>query len=88
MHKILKPLFDFCYQFEVKNTKEAQSLGLDWVNKLLLPVVESVLDEFDVKGIVMRIERLEVDLGDVTLQNITYELPYRCLLYTSPSPRD
>ena len=77
MHHILKPLFDFYYNFNVKNTRQTQSQALDWAKRLLLPILEQVLDEFDVQGVVMRIEELKIDLGDVTVQNIESILPER-----------
>ena len=75
MHKIQYPIFDFHFDFEVKDTIETQNQALNWAKDLFLPVIERVLDEFESKNVIIRIDEIALDLGIFTIDNLAYNAP-------------
>ncbi len=75
MHKIQYPIFDFHFQYAVNDTREVQNMTSDLVKNMLLPVVESVLNEFELKGVTVRIEEIALDLGNFTLDTLRSNAP-------------
>jgi hypothetical protein len=58
------------------SAESGESLA-EWLREALLPVIDEALEQHDRKGHVCRIERLEIDLGDVTREDADGELSRR-----------
>ncbi|MBS0423709.1 MAG: hypothetical protein JSR71_04615, partial [Proteobacteria bacterium] len=75
-HRIDEFVFDCSYDSLAQaNTLEAEISAL--LTDKLLPVIDSILDEFDQTGTVWRLDQVEIDLGDITSEDFYAELMSR-----------
>ncbi|PSJ18959.1 contractile injection system tape measure protein [Nitrosomonas supralitoralis] len=64
VHRIDELIFDWsCNSMIMVQQHEAEMSN--WVTEKLLPALDEILNEFDEKGSVWRINQIEIDLGDI-----------------------
>ncbi|MCB9233193.1 MAG: hypothetical protein H6581_16170 [Bacteroidia bacterium] len=75
-HIIQRQVFEIETNSRAKAEQINRDLGEIYRNRIL-PVIEKLFDEFSVPGYVMRIERLDLDLGDIDANDFEYLLEKR-----------
>jgi contractile injection system tape measure protein len=73
VHIIDEVVFDFSYD-SIAIAREHESDINTWLTEQLLPVVDSILNAFDDAQTVLRLDRIELDLGDISNDDFYSEI--------------
>ncbi len=74
-HAILYPLFDFHFQNQLPSFFDTENQLRNLIMFKALAIMEEVMDEFEIKNKIWYIDKLELDLGEIDLDNIYRDFP-------------
>jgi hypothetical protein len=77
LHHILHPIFEFDLAYPESQLPKIEQRLKNAIHQLFLPILDEVLTEFGNATYILKINTLELDLGEIQLSDLENEAPYR-----------